>query len=111
MYQISVNVQSDVVFSQYVLRTHVRVRPRPHIAIWIIDGHSASHLTRGRRRDASKLHDIIEILQIHHTTHLSMALLVDKHRPRNLEALNYHSELSERLRSLVSNMRCAQLQH
>lgn len=31
-----------------------------------------------------------------------MALLVDKHRPRNLEALNYHPELSERLRALVS---------
>src|SRR5690242_587034 len=31
----------------------------------------------------------------------NMALLVDKHRPRNLEALNYHPELSERLRALV----------
>lgn len=31
-----------------------------------------------------------------------MALLVDKHRPRNLEALSYHEDLSERLRALVS---------
>ena len=31
-----------------------------------------------------------------------MALLVDKHRPRNLEALDYHPELSDRLRALVS---------
>jgi hypothetical protein len=36
-----------------------------------------------------------------HDTH-TMALLVDKHRPRNLDALNYHPELSERLRALVS---------
>lgn len=32
-----------------------------------------------------------------------MALLVDKHRPRNLEALSYHPDLSERLKALVSN--------
>lgn len=31
-----------------------------------------------------------------------MALLVDKHRPRTLEALNYHKDLSDRLKSLVS---------
>jgi replication factor C subunit 3/5 len=37
-----------------------------------------------------------------------MALLVDKHRPRNLEALNYHPELSDRLRALV---RCLRIQH
>lgn len=30
-----------------------------------------------------------------------MALLVDKHRPRSLEALSYHQDLSERLKSLV----------
>lgn len=30
-----------------------------------------------------------------------MALLVDKHRPRNLEALSYHPDLSDRLRALV----------
>lgn len=30
-----------------------------------------------------------------------MALIVDKHRPRSLDALTYHSELSDRLRSLV----------
>ena len=31
-----------------------------------------------------------------------MALLVDKHRPRSLEALSYHQGLSERLKALVS---------
>jgi hypothetical protein len=30
-----------------------------------------------------------------------MALLVDKLRPRTLDALSYHPELSDRLRSLV----------
>ena len=30
-----------------------------------------------------------------------MALIVDKHRPRSLDELTYHDELSERLRSLV----------
>jgi hypothetical protein len=32
---------------------------------------------------------------------LKMALLVDKLRPRTLDALSYHPELSDRLRSLV----------
>jgi hypothetical protein len=32
----------------------------------------------------------------------TMALLVDKHRPRSLDQLSYHPDLSERLRSLVS---------
>ncbi|KAF2404989.1 replication factor C subunit 5 [Trichodelitschia bisporula] len=32
-----------------------------------------------------------------------MALLVDKHRPRSLDALTYHDELSERLRALAQN--------
>ncbi|KAF2116705.1 P-loop containing nucleoside triphosphate hydrolase protein [Lophiotrema nucula] len=32
-----------------------------------------------------------------------MALLVDKHRPRNLEALSYHPELSDRLRALAQS--------
>jgi replication factor C subunit 3/5 len=32
-----------------------------------------------------------------------MALLVDKHRPRSLETLTYHHDLSDRLRSLVSS--------
>ncbi|KAF9738160.1 hypothetical protein PMIN06_005205 [Paraphaeosphaeria minitans] len=32
-----------------------------------------------------------------------MALLVDKHRPRNLEALSYHLDLSDRLRSLAQS--------
>ena len=31
-----------------------------------------------------------------------MALLVDKYRPRTLDALTYHGDLSERLRILVS---------
>ena len=30
-----------------------------------------------------------------------MALLVDKYRPRSLEALTYHENLSKRLKSLV----------
>lgn len=33
----------------------------------------------------------------------TMALLVDKHRPRSLDQLSYHKDLSERLRSLVSS--------
>ncbi|KAF2199352.1 P-loop containing nucleoside triphosphate hydrolase protein [Delitschia confertaspora ATCC 74209] len=32
-----------------------------------------------------------------------MALLVDKHRPRNLEALSYHHDLSARLKSLAQS--------
>ncbi|KAM7216850.1 replication factor C subunit 5 [Rhypophila decipiens] len=32
-----------------------------------------------------------------------MALIVDKHRPRTLDALTYHDELSERLRSLAQS--------
>lgn len=32
-----------------------------------------------------------------------MALLVDKHRPRTLDTLSYHPELSERLRSLAAS--------
>lgn len=32
-----------------------------------------------------------------------MALLVDKHRPRSLDALSYRPELSERLRSLAAS--------
>lgn len=42
---------------------------------------------------------------IHHLSHqlnLTMALLVDKLRPRSLDALTYHPELSDRLRSLVN---------
>jgi hypothetical protein len=34
-----------------------------------------------------------------------MALLVDKHRPRSLDALSYHPELSDRLRALVRSLR------
>jgi len=44
-------------------------------------------------------------IQLFHTTYnnpFKMALLVDKHRPRTLDALNYHPELSERLRALAS---------
>jgi len=32
---------------------------------------------------------------------VAMALLVDKHRPRSLDTLTYHHDLSDRLRSLV----------
>jgi replication factor C subunit 3/5 len=32
-----------------------------------------------------------------------MALLVDKHRPRSLDALSYHPELSDRLKALVGS--------
>ncbi|TLD33142.1 hypothetical protein PspLS_00857 [Pyricularia sp. CBS 133598] len=32
-----------------------------------------------------------------------MALIVDKHRPRSLDSLTYHEELSERLRSLAQS--------
>ncbi|KAI9822780.1 MAG: Replication factor C (RF-C) subunit [Thelocarpon impressellum] len=32
-----------------------------------------------------------------------MALLVDKHRPRSLESLTYHTDLSDRLRSLAQS--------
>lgn len=34
-----------------------------------------------------------------------MALIVDKHRPRSLDDLTFHDELSKRLRSLVSASR------
>ena len=37
-------------------------------------------------------------------TELTMALLVDKLRPRTLDALSYHPDLSDRLRSLVSSL-------
>lgn len=37
-----------------------------------------------------------------------MALLVDKHRPRSLDALSYHPELSERLKALVKLSGCTQ---
>ena len=33
-----------------------------------------------------------------------MALLVDKHRPRSLEALSYHHDLSARLKALVNSL-------
>ena len=33
-----------------------------------------------------------------------MALIVDKHRPRSLDDLTYHDELSQRLRSLVCRL-------
>jgi hypothetical protein len=38
-------------------------------------------------------------------TELKMALLVDKLRPRTLDALTYHPDLSDRLRSLVREPR------
>lgn len=33
-----------------------------------------------------------------------MALIVDKHRPRSLDQLTYHDDLSDRLRSLVGRL-------
>jgi hypothetical protein len=39
--------------------------------------------------------------KILHLNIADMALLVDKHRPRSLDSLTYHHDLSERLRSLV----------
>lgn len=40
-----------------------------------------------------------------------MALLVDKHRPRSLETLTYHPDLSDRLRSLVRPSSLYQAHH
>ena len=42
-----------------------------------------------------------------HNTRTAMALLVDKHRPRSLDALSYHPELSDRLKALVRLTKCA----
>jgi hypothetical protein len=36
-----------------------------------------------------------------HESAIAMALIVDKHRPKSLDALTYHPDLSARLRSLV----------
>ncbi|TAQ88072.1 hypothetical protein B7494_g3626 [Chlorociboria aeruginascens] len=50
----------------------------------------------------SPFHDIL----YYHSTTLTpdtMALLVDKHRPRSLDQLSYHGDLSERLRSLAQS--------
>lgn len=35
----------------------------------------------------------------------TMALIVDKHRPRSLDTLTYHPELTDRLRALVCTNR------
>jgi hypothetical protein len=40
---------------------------------------------------------------IHAASIANMALLVDKLRPRSLESLTYHKDLSERLASLVGS--------
>lgn len=40
-----------------------------------------------------------------------MALLVDKLRPRTLDALSYHPELSDRLRSLVRSPELRNIEH
>jgi hypothetical protein len=61
------------------------------------------------RVDASgkdtKFNDIIQPEHLHHPLPLqalpAMALLVDKLRPRSLDTLTYHPELSNRLSSLV----------
>lgn len=61
----------------------------------------AHHFTR--RQDASGSHapPIFATSRTRPQQNQTMALLVDKHRPRNLEALSYHPELSDRLRALV----------
>lgn len=43
----------------------------------------------------------IVLHQYPNTHYHKMALLVDKHRPKSLDQLTYHTNLSERLRSLV----------
>lgn len=37
----------------------------------------------------------------HYLLHLSKMLLVDKYRPQSLKKMDYHTELSESLQSLV----------
>jgi len=53
-------------------------------------------------------HSTVKHSHLHQTrdtspTSARMALLVDKHRPRTLETLSYHPELSERLRALANS--------
>jgi hypothetical protein len=74
-------------------------RVRSGVDVWTAK--LAHHFTR--RKDASGSHapPIFATQPIPPQQIQIMALLVDKHRPRNLEALSYHPELSDRLRALV----------
>lgn len=74
---------------------------KTNVIVSVNVGERQGHLTRYARRRVSQLH---ENRRRRSTSppHHKMALLVDKHRPRNLEALSYHPELSDRLRALVS---------
>lgn len=45
----------------------------------------------------------ISISNNYKKAHFTMALVVDKHRPRSLDQLTYHDDLSDRLRSLVGS--------
>ena len=59
----------------------------------------ASPLSVNQGRVFQNLYEPVRIQRV-----IRMALLVDKHRPRSLEALTYHEDLSERLKSLVGEM-------
>jgi hypothetical protein len=65
--------------------------------------------TRSPASAFSKVHTTT--IHSHHSsqTQLTMALLVDKLRPKTLDALTYHPELSDRLRSLVRKLSLARL--
>ncbi|RAL17740.1 uncharacterized protein BO97DRAFT_467211 [Aspergillus homomorphus CBS 101889] len=45
----------------------------------------------------------IDTITLSYTFFINMALLVDKHRPRSLDNLSYHPELSARLKSLAQS--------
>ncbi|KXT06188.1 hypothetical protein AC578_1432 [Pseudocercospora eumusae] len=56
------------------------------------------------RATASHTRLIDLTLFVHTSSHsTTMALLVDKHRPRTLDTLSYHPDLSERLRALANS--------
>lgn len=57
--------------------------------------HNASSISKGCHSPIPSSHSHI------FKSWIKMALIVDKHRPRSLDALTYHPELSERLQSLV----------
>jgi hypothetical protein len=67
-----------------------------------VDVSRQDHFRTRRTRRVFQLHQN-QRLHITPQSRFTMALLVDKHRPRNLEALSYHPELSDRLRALVSS--------
>ena len=66
--------------------------------------HVAARTTATRACFMELYHASISMLSCNgHPIAAIMALLVDKHRPRTLETLSYHPELSERLRSLAAS--------